>query len=94
MTEPEIAFAQEQIKLAKHLQSLSRKEEIEALCDIHGCNAKLRKVHRKQFLEDQWNPHPSERFTRWWMNRGWQDTEDATDRGWSSYDPDKNQVCR
>lgn len=82
MTEVEIKFAQDQIKLTKYLNSLDDDEHIEELCSMHKCNEKIRKIHKDEFLHKRWNPHPSERFVRWWMNRGWQEVEEATDQSW------------
>jgi hypothetical protein len=86
MTETEITFIQEQIKLSKHLNSLPDKDHIDTLCDMAGCTDKERKTHSTQFLKRRWNPHPSERFKRWWVNRGILAAEEATGRGWQGID--------
>lgn len=84
MTPTEISFAQEQIKLTAYLHSLPDKEHIAELCSIAGCSEKKQKIHAQQFLHRRWNPHPSERFVRWWMNRGVLSTEEATDCAWAA----------
>jgi hypothetical protein len=86
MTETEIQFAKNEIALAKDLQSMSMEDEIAERCAMAGCNEKQRKVHKDQFLSKRkpWNPHPSERFTRWWESKGWMATEEATDRNWTT----------
>jgi hypothetical protein len=39
------------------------------LCDAHGCNDKLRKLHFKQIVHQAWNPHPSPAFIQWWQTQ-------------------------
>jgi len=82
--EIEFEFAKEQIRLSEHLHSLSPREEIEERCSMAGCDEKRVKAHRALFLKKRWNPHPSDRFARWWTNRGCSDTEQATGRAWST----------
>jgi len=86
MTESEISFAKQQIDIEKHLQSMSPADEIEERCSMAGCNERQRSSHKSIFLKGKWNPHPSERFVRWWMNRGFTDVESFTLRAWSIFD--------
>jgi hypothetical protein len=86
MTEEEIAFAKAEIALAKDLQAMSLEDEIAERCAMAGCNEKQRKLHKQQFTSTRksYNPHPSERFVRWWNSTGWMATEEATDRNWTT----------
>ena len=93
MTETEIKFAQDQIKLTKYLHSLPDKEHIAELCSMHGCSPKIQKLHAEQFLRHRWNSHPSERFVRWWMNRGIEVAETATEHSWKGVDAIKAFNC-
>lgn len=70
-----------------------QEEEIRELCSKAGCKDKQRKTHAHQYLKKRWNPHPSERFVRWWVNRGIDATEEATGRGWHSIDPERAYNC-
>ena len=57
-------------------------DEISDLCEQAGCNPKIRKVHREQYVHKRWNPHPPNRFVDWWNSGGWRATEEKTNRSW------------
>ena len=59
-------------------------DEISDLCDQHGCNEKIQKIHTAQYVDRGWNPHPSQSFVNWWGSVGKDKVEKATDRGWSA----------
>lgn len=63
--------------------SLSKSDQITALCDYHECSDKKRKLHRDQYVKRGWNPHPPRRFLSWWNKDGPKLTEAATGRGWA-----------
>lgn len=65
---------------------MDKTEQIDALCSVHECNEKKRKIHFKQYVHGQWNPHPPSRFIQWWKSGGVQATEKKTNRGWESID--------
>ena len=62
-------------------------DEIEDLCDIRVCGDKVRKIHRAQYVDRRWNPHPPKAFVTWWESVGMLDTEKATGQGWSHVAP-------
>lgn len=39
------------------------------LCEEHGCNAKIAKIHFEQFVNHNWHPHPSADFGIWWKTQ-------------------------
>lgn len=47
----------------------ARIKEITRMCDIAGCNTKVRKIHFEQFVNKQWHPHPPEAFIDWWAEQ-------------------------
>ena len=65
---------------------LSLANEISDLCDQHGCNDKIQKLHHAQFVDKGWNPHPPQAFINWWGSIGIKATEKATGRGWGEID--------
>lgn len=65
---------------------MSKKEQIESLCDYHECNPKQRKIHREQYVDRKWNPHPPHRFETWWSTTGALETEKKTERTWLGID--------
>jgi hypothetical protein len=73
--------------------SMSKDEQIAALCNYHECSKKIRAVHRDQFVLRQWNPHPPQRFVAWWSKTGALDTEKATDRSWLGIDAERAFNC-
>jgi len=93
MTAQYAAFIKAEIKKAKWLQGLSREAQIAAMCEEAQCSDKIKKVHEQQFLRRHWNPHPSERFQRWWMNRGKEDSQRATGSAWSDIDSVRAYNC-
>jgi hypothetical protein len=93
MTAEEIDFIKREIEKGKWLESLKPEERITELCQKAECNEKLRKIHKHQYLHGQWNPHPSERFRRWWSGRGVTDTEEVTERGWVGIDATRAYNC-
>lgn len=46
--------------------TMTPEDQAESLCSVHECKEKLRKIHRQQFIERRWNPHPPKRFKNWW----------------------------
>lgn len=66
--------------------AMSKPEQIETLCAVHECSEKIRKIHRDQYVNRRWNPHPPERFVNWWKELGWLQTEKKSERGWSISD--------
>lgn len=50
------------------LSKEEREEIIDRLCDQHGCNEKIAKIHYDQFVNRDWHPHPPERFEQWWKS--------------------------
>lgn len=43
--------------------------QIDGLCDQAGCNDKIRELHRAQFVDRRWNPHPPQKFDLWWRTQ-------------------------
>ena len=84
MTTEEIDYIESEIAKAKALQALSKDDQIAQLCDEHGCDEKMKRVHRRMYVFETWNPHPSDRFKRWWNGTGYREVEDATGHGWST----------
>jgi len=85
MTKDEIKFIKEQIEEARALATLGPEGRIAALCEQHGCSKEKTAHHTRQYVKGNWNPHPSERFRRWWLEQGgWQETERVTSKHWSS----------
>jgi hypothetical protein len=89
MTVEEIMFIEEQIEYAKQLAELDPPDQIASLCDQAGCDEKHRKAHSKAYLHRHWNPHPSDRFKRWWETEGYIEAEKRTERGWSVMGDDR-----
>lgn len=83
MTAEEIAFIEEQIEEARQLQQLPKEGQIAALCEKAGCSDALAKAHARAYLKHKWNPHPPERFKRWWEGKGYEATQQATGSAWS-----------
>ena len=57
-------------------------DQISDLCDQAGCNDKIRTLHKAQFVDRRWNPHPTQKFVNWWGRIGWQATEKRSGRAW------------
>lgn len=70
----------------EEFNSMSKSDQIDSLCAVHECNEKKRKIHRKQYVDDRWNPHPPMRFVFWWNQGGATYTEKATARPWVGID--------
>ncbi len=66
----------------QEFNAMEKTEQIDALCSVHECNEKKRKIHFKQYIHGKWNPHLPSRFERWWIGEGVQATEKATNRAW------------
>src|SRR5215471_10531412 len=62
--------------------AMSPTEQISALCDVHECKDKVRRVHLRQYTQERWNPHPPRRFLHWWNLVGPSDMKYATGRLW------------
>jgi hypothetical protein len=84
MTAEEIAFIEEQIEEARQLAILPKEGQIAALCEAAGCSTTIKRSHEQAYTRHGWNPHPSERFKRWWMGQGYVATEKATGDAWST----------
>lgn len=41
-------------------------QHISDLCEKHGCTEKISGLHRAQYVDRHWNPHPSDSFEAWW----------------------------
>lgn len=65
---------------------MNLKDQINALCDYHECDKKLRQLHVEQYTQRRWNPHPPRRFIKWWATDGVHMTEKKTDRAWTGID--------
>lgn len=50
------------------MDSKARRKYIIALCDSRGCDKETAKRHYELFMDGEWNPHPTENFSRWWMS--------------------------
>jgi hypothetical protein len=61
-------------------------DEISDLCDQHGCNDKIHKVHTAQYVDRGWNPHPPQHFANWWGSVGKEMTEKKSENSWQDID--------
>jgi hypothetical protein len=43
--------------------------QINRMCDDAGCAEKIRKIHFKQYVHDNWHPHPPKDFCDWWSTQ-------------------------
>ncbi len=41
-------------------------DHIADACEQAGCSEESTKRHRRMYVEEQWNPHPSTGFKNWW----------------------------
>lgn len=79
----------------EEFNALPKDKQIEALCDVYECNPKLRKMHFRQYVHHQWNPHPPQRFVIWWdSGEGVKLCEKETLRGWNGADAIRAFNCQ
>jgi hypothetical protein len=71
----------------EEFNALDKAGQIKALCAFHECNEKQRKIHYAQYVNRRWNPHPPQRFVRWWNGDGPLYTEKKTGRAWLGVEP-------
>ena len=62
--------------------AMDSKEQIATLCAVHECSEKIRKIHREQYVNRRWNPHPPQRFIAWWAGDGPEHSYRNTGRAW------------
>ncbi len=70
------------IPTQEEFNAMDKSVQIDTLCTVHECKEKKKKIHHKQYVFEKWNPHPPQRFLRWWNKDGIAQTENATGREW------------
>jgi hypothetical protein len=68
-------------------------DKISDLCDQAGCGDSIRKLHKSQFVDKRWNPHPSPTFVNWWNSMGAKATENRSGRTWIGIDATRAFNC-
>lgn len=61
-------------------------DQISDLCEQAGCSEKIQKIHKAQYVDRRWNPHPPQTFCDWWFSVGGKQTEKRTGRAWVGID--------
>ena len=63
--------------------AMTRSEQIDVLCAVYECPLNIRKIHFQQYVNRRWNPHPPQRFLKWWAGSGVLFTEKRTCHAWA-----------